>query len=57
MCLNATAAAAAESSDLLMPLRRTFMTEDNRGNPSDDASNHFEYAPIVKHTENFAITY
>jgi hypothetical protein len=56
MCLNATAAAAAESSDLLMPLSRTLMTEDNRGNPSDDASSHFEYAPIVKHTENFAIT-
>ena len=56
MCLNATAAAAAESSDLSMPLRRTFMNEDNSGNPSVAASSHLEYAPIVKHTEIFSIT-
>lgn len=31
------------------------MTEDNKGNPSDAASSHFEYAPIVKHTENVVI--
>jgi len=56
MCLNATAAAAAESSDLPMPLRRIFMTEDSWGNPSNAASSHFEYAPMVKHTEIFSLS-
>ena len=55
MCLNAIAAAAAESSDVSMPCMRTFITEENKGNASDAPFSHFEYAPIVKHTENIAI--
>lgn len=53
MCLNAKAAAAAESSDVLMPLMRISITEGRKESPLGAESSHFEYAPIVKHTENF----
>lgn len=55
MCLNAKAAAAAESSDILMPLMRISMTEGKIESPPGAASSHFEYAPIVKHTVEFFI--
>jgi hypothetical protein len=32
------------------------MTEDSWGNPSNAASSHFEYAPMVKHTEIFSLS-
>lgn len=51
MCLNATAAAAAVSSDVPMPLVRIPRTEAKIDGSLDAASSHFEYAPIVKHTE------
>lgn len=51
MCLNAIAAAAAESSDLPMPLKRISRTEGSIETPLDAESSHFEYAPIVKQTE------
>ena len=51
MCLNANAAAAAVSSDLPMPLMRISITEGSIDGPLEAASSHFEYAPIVKHTE------
>ena len=51
ICLNATAAAAAQSSDLPMPLMRISKTEGSIESPPDAASSHFEYAPIVKHTK------
>lgn len=50
MCLNAKAAAAAESSDVLIPCIRISMTEGKTEIPLGAASSHFEYAPIVKHT-------
>lgn len=52
MCLNAKAAAAAVSSDVLMPLVRMLRTEANIDGSLDAASNHFEYAPMVKQTED-----
>ena len=55
MCLNAIAAAAAESPDECMPCMITFITEEIKSNASDAPFSHFEYAPIVKHTENIAI--
>lgn len=51
MCLKARAAAAAESSDVPMPLMRISMTEGRIEGPLGAESSHFEYAPIVKHTE------
>lgn len=57
MCLNAKAAAAAESSDILMPLMRISMTEGKIESPPGAASSHFEYAPIVKHTVEFFINW
>lgn len=42
MCLNAKAAAAAESSDILMPLTRISMTEGKNESPLDALSSHFE---------------
>lgn len=56
MCLNANAAAAAVSSDVLIPLIRTSTSEGRIESPFDEASSHFEYAPIVKHTENKKFT-
>ena len=50
ICLNATAAAAAESSDIPMPLMRISRTEGSMDSPPDAESSHFEYAPIVKQT-------
>lgn len=52
MCLKAKAAAAAESSHVLMPLTRISMSVGKCENPFDEASSHFEYAPIVKQTGN-----
>lgn len=52
MCLKAKAAAAAVSSDVLMPLVRMLRTEANIDGSLDAASNHFEYAPMVKQTED-----
>lgn len=52
MCLNANAAAAAESSDVPMPLMRISISEGSMDGPIDAESSHFEYAPIDKHTEN-----
>ena len=52
ICLNAKAAAAAESSDVPMPLVRIPRTKANIDGSLDAASSHFEYAPIVKHTDN-----
>lgn len=51
MCLNARAAAAAESSHFPIPLMRMSISEGNIESSLDAASSHFEYAPIVKHTE------
>lgn len=51
MCLNAKEAAAAESSDVPMPLMRMSIRAGSIDNPFDAESSHFEYAPIVKHTE------
>lgn len=42
MCLNAKAAAAAESSDILMPLTRMSKTEGKNEIPLGAASSHFE---------------
>ena len=50
MCLNAKAAAAAESSDVTMPHMRISISEGNIAGPIDAESSHFEYTPIVKHT-------
>lgn len=50
MCLNAKAAAAAESSDTPMPLVSIPRTEANIDGSLDAASSHFEYAPTVKQT-------
>jgi hypothetical protein len=50
MCLNAKAAAAAESSDVPMAPKRVSISEGNIDGPIDAESSHFEYAPIVKHT-------
>lgn len=47
ICLNARAAAAAESSDVPIPLMRISITEGSIDCPLDDASSHFEYAPTV----------
>lgn len=54
MCLKAKAAAAAQSSDVPMPFIRISNTEGSIDTPQDAESSHFEYAPIVKHTENKA---
>lgn len=51
MCLNANAAAAAVSSDVLMPPIRMSTSEGRIESPLDEESSHLEYAPIVKHTE------
>lgn len=50
MCLNARAAAAAQSSDVPIPLMRISKTEGSIDCPLDAESSHFEYAPIVKQT-------
>lgn len=50
-CRKAKAAAAAESSEVLIPHIRIFMTEDKKDDPLGASLSHFEYAPIVKHTE------
>lgn len=42
MCLNAKEAAAAESSEILMPLTRISITDGRNESPLDEASNHFE---------------
>lgn len=42
MCLKANAAAAADSSDILMPLTRISMTEGKKDNPFGEASIHLE---------------
>lgn len=42
ICLNARDAAAAESSDILMPLTRTSMTEGINDIPLGAVSSHFE---------------
>lgn len=51
MCLNARAAAAAESSDVPIPLMRILITEGSIDRPVDEKSSHFEYAPTSKQTE------
>jgi len=51
MCLNAKAAAAAESSEVRMPLMRISITKGNLEKPLGAASSHLEYAPTIKHTE------
>lgn len=51
ICLNAKAAAAAESSDKRMPLMRISITNGNLEKPLGAASSHFEYAPMIKQTE------
>lgn len=56
MCLKAKAAAAAESSDVLMPLMSISITEGKTESPFGEASSHFECAPIVKHTERVSNT-
>ena len=56
MCLKANAAAAAVSSDVLMPFIRISISEGRIERPFDDTSSHFEYAPIVKHTEKTKLT-
>lgn len=56
MCLNAKAAAAAESSDVPIPLVRISINEGSTDSPFDAESSHFEYAPIVKHTDLFSVT-
>lgn len=42
MCLKAKAAAAAVSSDTLMPLTRISMSEGKNESPAGAASSHFE---------------
>lgn len=42
MCLKAKAAAAAESSDILMPITRISMTEGKNESPHGAASSHLE---------------
>lgn len=42
MCLKANDAAAAESSDMLIPLTRISMTEGKNESPLDEASSQFE---------------
>ena len=42
MCLNAKEAAAAVSSDILIPLTRISMTDGRNESPLDEASSHFE---------------
>lgn len=49
-CLNAKAAAAAESSDVLMPLVRVSII-GARIDSSVAVLSHVEYAPIVKQAE------
>lgn len=56
MCLNAKAAAAAESSVELIPLIKISKTEGKAESPPGEASSHFEYAPIVKQTERVPST-
>lgn len=50
MCLNAKAAAAAESLETAMPLVSIPRTEANIEGSLDTVSSHFEYAPMVKQT-------
>lgn len=57
MCLNARAAAAAQSSDLHIPFMRISITEGSIESPQEAASSHFEYAPMVRHTEKFYAHY
>lgn len=51
--MNARAAAAAESSDALMPLVRTSTNGGKIESSTGAASIHFEYAPMVEHTGEF----
>lgn len=55
MCLNAKAAAAAESSEVRMPLMRISITKGNLEKPLSAASSHLEYAPMIKQTDIFYI--
>lgn len=55
MYLNARAAAAEESSDVLMPLVRTSTSGGKIACSTGAAFIHFEYAPMVEQTEEFHI--
>lgn len=51
ICLKAKAAAAAQSSDVPIPLIRILMIDGNIETLAGAALSHFEYAPTSKHAE------
>lgn len=55
MYLNARAAAAEESSDVLIPVVRISTSGGKIPSSTGAALIHFEYAPIVEHTDKFHI--
>jgi len=56
MYLNARAAVAEESSDVLIPLVRISTSGGKIASSTGAAFIHFEYAPMVEQTDNFHIS-